>query len=181
MENFIGKKLNISWFACTKKGARILSLQRLSATDSQLLFYLLNKIDQNNRVRFKNYQNLSQKLTYYFEQGLIDELDEKNTNKEEFKTQYEEFANKDVQDLKIANKVESNSFSLSSVKKSMKKLKDLDILTRDIEYAKTLFINPTYFYAGDFTTNSDKQEYYNKCKIKNCKIKKQNEENKECD
>ena len=178
MENFIGKKLKISWFACTKKGARILSLQRLSATDSQLLFYLLNNIDQNNRVRFIDYKTISKKLTYYFEQGLIDELDKENTNEKEFKTDYVEFANKDVQELKIAKEIEESYVSLSSVKKSMKKLRDLNIITRDINYSKTLFINPTYFYAGDFTTNKDKLEYYNTCKIKNQNKKNNKQEEK---
>ena len=160
MENFVGKKVKISWFACTSKGARILSLNHLTSKDTQLLFYLLYKIDQNNRVRFTNYKTISNELTYFSEEGLIEELD-KNI---QFKTDYPEYANKDIQDLKIAKNVKESSFSLSSVKKSMKTLRDLNILTKDIIYSKTLFINPEYFYAGDYTTNKKKIEYYYDCK-----------------
>jgi hypothetical protein len=180
MENFVGKKVKISWFACTSKGARILSLNHLTSKDTQLLFYLLYKIDQNNRVRFTNYKTISNELTYFVEQGLIEEIEEldknKNKNKNKpFKTEYPEYANKDIQDLKIAKKVEESSFSLSSVKKSMKNLRDLNILTKDVDYAKTLFINPEYFYAGDYTTNKDKQDYYDNCK----KLYKNNKDNKD--
>lgn len=54
--------------------------------------------------------------------------------------------------------------SVSSVKKSMMNLRNEDLITKDVNFVKTIFINPNYIYAGDYTTLSDKIKYYDEIK-----------------
>lgn len=54
--------------------------------------------------------------------------------------------------------------SVSSVKKSMMNLRNEDLITKDVNFTKTIFINPNYIYAGDYTTLSDKKKYYDEIK-----------------
>ena len=61
----------------------------------------------------------------------------------------------------IADKTD---LSVSSVKKSMMNLRNEDLLTKDVNFSKTIFINPNFIYAGDYTTISDKITYYDEIK-----------------
>lgn len=63
---------------------------------------------------------------------------------------------KDIADL--------TELSVSSIKKSMMNLRNEDLITKDSNFKKTIFINPNYIYAGDYTTIADKIKYYNEIK-----------------
>ena len=117
MEDFTSPKINIKWFACTKLATELLSSIALNATESQLLFYLLNNIDRNNRVKYESYNKIAKSLTA----------------------------------------------SESAIKKAMMTLRNYEIITKDTNYSKTIFINPKFFYAGGPDLNESKQTYYEKC------------------
>lgn len=67
---------------------------------------------------------------------------------------------------------EEINLSIASIKKSMKKLKEENLIVKDLEEKKTIFINPEFFYAGDYKIIEDKKEYFNACKNKNKKEEK---------
>ena len=117
MEDFTSPKINIKWFACTKSATELLSSIALNATESQLLFYLLNNIDRNNRVKYESYNKIAKSLTA----------------------------------------------SESAIKKAMMTLRNYEIITKDKNYSKTIFINPKFFYAGGPDLNESKQAYYENC------------------
>lgn len=117
MEDFTSHKINIKWFACTKSATELLSSIALNATESQLLFYLLDNIDRNNRVKYESYNKIAKSLTA----------------------------------------------SESAIKKAMMTLRNYEIITKDKNYSKTIFINPKFFYAGGPDLNESKQAYYEKC------------------
>ena len=138
MEDFTSHKINIKWFACTKSATELLSSIALNATESQLLFYLLDNIDRNNRVKYESYNKIAKSLTA----------------------------------------------SESAIKKAMMTLRNYEIITKDTNYSKTIFINPKFFYAGGPDLNESKQAYYEKCQVeyKNKqleRIKKLNDKMKE--
>lgn len=119
MEDFTSHKINIKWFACTKSATELLSSIALNATESQLLFYLLDNIDRNNRVKYESYNKIAKSLTA----------------------------------------------SESAIKKAMMTLRNYEIITKDTNYSKTIFINPKFFYAGGPDLNESKQAYYEKCQV----------------
>lgn len=51
----------------------------------------------------------------------------------------------------------------TTIKKSIMNLKAEKIIAKDIEEVKTLFINPTFFYAGNHKQIEEKQEFFDKC------------------
>jgi putative rolling circle replication protein len=62
------------------------------------------------------------------------------------------------------NKIaESLTASQSAIKKAMMTLRNYEIITKDTNYSKTIFINPQFFYAGGPDLNESKQAYYEKC------------------
>lgn len=133
MKNFSRYKLNINWFACTIAATELLSSIALNATESQLLFYLLNKIDHNNRVKYENYNQIAEYL----------------------------------------------HVSHSSVKKAMMTLRDNNIITKDSNNPKTIFINPDLFHTSgrDSVNLEEKKDYYLKCQ-QEYKNKQSNRKNK---
>ena len=42
-------------------------------------------------------------------------------------------------------------------------LKANEIIAKDIDEVKTLFINPKFFYAGNHKQIEEKQSFFNKC------------------
>lgn len=114
---FKSKMKNLKWFASTIEGAELLSKERLNNSDIKVLFYLLSKIDEDNRINDITYSDIAD-----------------NINLKE-----------------------------SSVKKSMKALRDISIIAKDHTRPKTIMINPTFFYAGNHTTNTAKYNHFNYC------------------
>ncbi|MCO4595278.1 hypothetical protein Si068_00321 [Streptococcus infantarius subsp. infantarius] len=51
----------------------------------------------------------------------------------------------------------------TTIKKSIMNLKANKIIAKDIEEVKTLFINPTFFYAGNHKQVEEKQKFFDKC------------------
>ena len=51
----------------------------------------------------------------------------------------------------------------TTIKKSIMNLKANEIIAKDIDEVKTLFINPTFFYAGNHKQLEEKQEFFDKC------------------
>ena len=130
MEDFTSHKINIIWFACTKSATELLSSTALNATESQLLFYLLDNIDRNNRVKYESYNKIAKSL----------------------------------------------NVSQSAIKKAMMMLRNYELITKDTNYSKTIFINPKFFYAGGRDLNESKQAYFEDCQAK---YKKKKTESKE--
>jgi len=117
---------NMSWYATTFEGSEKISKMKLSKNDARLLFYILSKIDIDNRIHIPTYKELAKEL----------------------------------------------NMKEATVKKAFMTLRNNDILAKDIEQKKTVFINPDLFYAGYSSANDKKKSYFNKCKQEYSKRKK---------
>lgn len=115
---FKSEMKNLKWYATTIEGAEIISQAKLNNSDIKVLFYLLSKINEENRVYNISYWDIASAI----------------------------------------------NLKESSVKKSMMALRQLSILTKDITAVKTIMINPTFFYAGNHTTNTAKYNHFLYCK-----------------
>lgn len=62
--------------------------------------------------------------------------------------------------------------SEATIKKAMINLKKNKLIIKDTDESKTLFVNPTFFYAGNYKDIEAKQTYFDECFNK--KIKKTN-------
>lgn len=122
MTTFRAGVKNMSWYATTFEGAKKISKMNISKNEALLLFYLLSKIDLDNRVNIPPYKELAKELG------------------------------------------EKSGVSVATIKKAFMTLRKNDILVKDIEHKKTVFINPDFFYAGYSSANDEKMAYFNKCK-----------------
>lgn len=53
--------------------------------------------------------------------------------------------------------------SEATIKKAMINLKKNKLIIKDIDESKTLFVNPTFFYAGNYKDIEAKQIYFDEC------------------
>lgn len=106
--------LNISWYATTITGATDITKMILSGNEFRVLFYLLSKVDVNNRVKLPKYQDIANDL----------------------------------------------GTSLPTIKKAMMNLRINKLIVKDTNFSKTIFLNPTFFYTGNYRAIDEKQEYF---------------------
>ena len=116
MDEF-GEIKKIKWYATTTEGAKTLSTAEIKSSDVRLLFYLLSKIDENNRVKLNKYKQIEEEVF----------------------------------------------LSVPTIKKSMMNLKKEKIIVKDVNHLQTIFINPRFFYAGNYKSIDKKQDYFNNC------------------